>query len=118
MPILTLVGTGDKLLISTGNPLLVKLLCAYVQNFGRDVAQLGSALVWGTRGRWFESSRPDHSFLAPVFLSHNFHTRYQRRRYISSICLHHFDLHQYPSLEPMQERWSTVIAAMNAVLAT
>ena len=60
MPILTLVGTGDKLLISTGNPLLVKLLCAYVQNFGRDVAQLGSALVWGTRGRWFESSRPDH----------------------------------------------------------
>jgi len=56
--------------------------------------------------------------LAPVFLSHNFHTRYQRRRYISSICLHHFDLHQYPFLEPMQERWSTVIASMNAVLAT
>ena len=24
------------------------------------MAQLGSALVWGTRGRWFESSRPDH----------------------------------------------------------
>ena len=43
---------------------------AYVEQYfdalgmdlGRDVAQLGSALVWGTRGRWFESSRPDHSF--------------------------------------------------------
>ncbi len=26
----------------------------------RDVAQPGSALVWGTSGRWFKSSRPDH----------------------------------------------------------
>ena len=26
MPILTLVGTGDKLLIGTGNPVLAKLL--------------------------------------------------------------------------------------------
>ena len=25
----------------------------------RDVAQPGSALAWGARGRWFESSRPD-----------------------------------------------------------
>ncbi len=25
----------------------------------RDVAQSGSALYWGCRGRWFESSRPD-----------------------------------------------------------
>ena len=25
----------------------------------RDVAQLGSALSWGGRGRWFESSHPD-----------------------------------------------------------
>ncbi len=25
------------------------------------MAQLGSALVWGTRGRWFESSHPDQS---------------------------------------------------------
>ena len=24
------------------------------------VAQLGSALDWGSRGRWFESSPPDH----------------------------------------------------------
>ena len=29
-------------------------------NFGRGVAQPGSALDWGSRGRWFESSRPDH----------------------------------------------------------
>ena len=27
----------------------------------RGVAQLGSASVWGTGGRWFESSRPDHA---------------------------------------------------------
>lgn len=25
----------------------------------RDVAQPGSALAWGARGRWFESSHPD-----------------------------------------------------------
>ncbi len=31
----------------------------------RDVAQLGSALDWGSRGRWFESSRPDHRSLKP-----------------------------------------------------
>ncbi len=30
---------------------------------GRGVAQFGSALGLGPRGRWFESSRPDH-FLA------------------------------------------------------
>ena len=30
-------------------------------NFGssRDVAQPGSVLAWGARGRWFESSHPD-----------------------------------------------------------
>ncbi len=27
---------------------------------GRGVAQFGSALGLGPRGRWFESSRPDH----------------------------------------------------------
>ena len=26
----------------------------------RGVAQPGSALEWGSSGRWFESSRPDH----------------------------------------------------------
>ena len=30
---------------------------------GRGVAQFGSALGLGPRGRWFESSRPDHSYL-------------------------------------------------------
>ena len=29
---------------------------------GRGVAQPGSALDWGSSGRWFESSRPDQSF--------------------------------------------------------
>src|SRR4028119_2162853 len=33
--------------------------------FGRGVAQPGSASHWGCGGRWFESSRPDHSFLPP-----------------------------------------------------
>src|SRR5689334_21255515 len=28
---------------------------------GRGVAQLGSAPAWGAGGRWFKSSRPDHS---------------------------------------------------------
>ena len=29
----------------------------------RGVAQPGRALHWGCRGRWFKSSRPDHTFL-------------------------------------------------------
>lgn len=32
----------------------------------RGVAQFGSALALGARGRWFESSRPDHKYSAPV----------------------------------------------------
>ncbi len=34
---------------------IILLLSSYF----RDVAQPGSALAWGARGRWFESSRPD-----------------------------------------------------------
>jgi len=30
--------------------------------FVREVAQPGSALAWGARGRWFESSLPDTIF--------------------------------------------------------
>lgn len=30
----------------------------------RDVAQLGSAQVWGTWGRWFKSSHPDQGYQA------------------------------------------------------
>ena len=30
------------------------------RNRCRGVAQPGSALAWGVRGRMFESSRPDH----------------------------------------------------------
>lgn len=33
----------------------------------RDVAQLGSALRSGRRGRWFESSHPDYSKSFPKF---------------------------------------------------
>src|SRR5437868_5750011 len=33
---------------------------------GRGVAQPGSASHWGCGGRWFESSRPDHSFQRKV----------------------------------------------------
>lgn len=30
----------------------------------RDVAQPGSVLAWGARGRWFESSHPDSKILS------------------------------------------------------
>jgi hypothetical protein len=33
----------------------------------RVVAQPGSALVWGARGRWFESSLPDITLLAESY---------------------------------------------------
>lgn len=33
--------------------------CRYFCRPNRDVAQPGSAHVWGACGRWFESSRPD-----------------------------------------------------------
>ena len=36
----------------------------------RDVAQPGSVLAWGARGRWFESSHPDFytaSIANPIF---------------------------------------------------
>ena len=36
------------------------LTCADDGSHLRVVAQLGSALDWGSRGRWFESSPPDH----------------------------------------------------------
>ncbi len=41
----------------------------------RDVAQFGSALDWGSRGRWFESSRPDQKLRAPRRLGAFFFTR-------------------------------------------
>ena len=36
----------------------------------RGVAQPGSALDWGSRGRWFESSRPDHYSERETALGH------------------------------------------------
>ena len=36
----------------------------------RAVAQLGSALEWGSRGRGFESRRPDHCSVNILGLSH------------------------------------------------
>ena len=32
----------------------------------RDVAQLGSALPWGGRGRQFKSDRSDHEIYTPL----------------------------------------------------
>ena len=40
----------------------------------RDVAQLGSALDWGSRGRWFESSRPDQKDRGTGFTGAFFHS--------------------------------------------
>jgi hypothetical protein len=36
-------------------------------DFRRGVAQSGSALEWGSSGRWFKSSRPDHFFYFPPY---------------------------------------------------
>jgi hypothetical protein len=38
--------------------LIKKYICNLIL---RDVAQPGSVLAWGARGRWFESSHPDKS---------------------------------------------------------
>lgn len=35
-------------------------------NPNRDVAQLVSVLVWGARGRWFESSHPDYFLMLSI----------------------------------------------------
>jgi hypothetical protein len=35
----------------------IKYIC--LPKIPRDVAQPGSVLAWGARGRWFESSHPD-----------------------------------------------------------
>ena len=59
--ILTFAGLGKRTLLagqrkqaSTENPNL------------RDVAQPGSALAWGARGRKFESCRPDFKAFRPL----------------------------------------------------
>ena len=54
----------------------------------RGVAQSGSALVLGTRGRWFEPSHPDHGIFRTISK-------------LSQNSLHLADLanpHQYPFL--------------------
>ena len=43
--------------------------------FIRGVAQPGSALEWGSRGRWFKSSRPDffaRRFLVSIVVAYHF----------------------------------------------
>src|SRR5882724_6120595 len=40
------------------------LIFAALESTIRDVAQPGSALAWGARGRKFESCRPDHKVKA------------------------------------------------------
>ncbi len=44
---------------------------------GRGVAQPGSALAWGASGRWFKSSRPDHSFPTQSPRDPNGHSAHQ-----------------------------------------
>src|SRR5262249_40268954 len=39
---------------------------ARTMRLGRGVAQPGSALDWGSRGRWFKSSRPDQILLTRI----------------------------------------------------
>ena len=54
----SLAGIYDKrkFLVTVGRR------CAIFISRKRVVAQLGSALDWGSRGRWFESSPPDQKF--------------------------------------------------------
>ena len=51
----------------------------------RDVAQFGSALDWGSRGRWFESSRPDQKLQARLFGVGLFYFMRVLARYSSSV---------------------------------
>ena len=41
----------------------------HIKSRWRDVAQFGSALPWGGRGREFESHRSDHFFISYDFLA-------------------------------------------------
>ena len=44
----------------SGNPSAAAVICSAADLPSRDVAQPGSALAWGARGREFKSRRPDH----------------------------------------------------------
>ena len=39
--------------------LVIKTICITLQNNCSGFSAVGSAHVWGARGRWFESSNPD-----------------------------------------------------------
>lgn len=45
----------------------IYFLLLYLQKIFRDVAQPGSVLAWGARGRWFESSHPDFFLFLNAF---------------------------------------------------
>ena len=47
--------------------LVLCLLSCYSYE-SRGVAQLGSALAWGVRGRWFKSSHPDQLSISSIIL--------------------------------------------------
>ena len=69
----------------------------------RAVAQLGSALEWGSRGRWFESSRPDFRFLD------------EDSRSLSCCLLQAGSLHLQPQFHVVQTNACSVLnAAMRA----
>ena len=53
---------GGISIVSPQHPLTAPGFPAANVVFGRDVAQPGSALAWGARGREFESRRPDHFY--------------------------------------------------------
>ena len=49
----------------------------------RNVAQPGSALVWGTRGRRFESGRSDQSSIKKTDIFSKVIIKYELRRFLS-----------------------------------
>ena len=59
------IGQKKALVLSNHKNLLSKKVLLWnpfyikIGSIVRGVAQFGSALDWGSRGRWFKSSRPD-----------------------------------------------------------
>ena len=53
------IASRQSLINCSKKSLLLKILYAMLDKANRGVAQLGSALLWGSRGRGFKSRRSD-----------------------------------------------------------
>ena len=66
---LTLVAPDSRTKVAAGQAAQSELMQTSSVERCRDVAQPGSALDWGSRGRGFESRHPDHIFESVLFTS-------------------------------------------------